>query len=92
MPAVMRSWADALATVHLPQRVAHLVGGALVHEIDAEDYRSMMATLDLRFPGLPALLEKDHAVVLDGDIIETPLLEALSPETEVHFITRLGGG
>ncbi len=81
-----------MATVHLPQRVAHLVGDALVHAIDAPDYRSMMAALDARFPGLRAALEKDHAVVLDGDIIEEPLLEALSDDTEVHFITRLGGG
>lgn len=81
-----------MAKVHLPQRVAHLVGGALVHEIDAEDYRAMMAALEARFPGLPEVLEKDHAVVLDGDIIETPLLEVLAADTEVHFITRLGGG
>ena len=78
--------------MHLPRAVAHLVGGVLVHEIDAEDYRGMMAVLDDRWPGLRTELEKDHAVVLDGDIIETPLLEAVGPATEVHFITRLGGG
>lgn len=81
-----------MAKVHLPQRVAPLVGDALVHEIDAEDYRSMMAALEACFPGLRLALEKDHAVVLDGDIIETPLLEAIEADTEVHFITRLGGG
>jgi aspartokinase-like uncharacterized kinase len=81
-----------LAKVHLPRAVAHLVGGALVHEIDAEDYRGMMAVLDARWPGLRLELEKDHAVVLDGDIIDAPLLEAVGEGTEVHFITRLGGG
>ena len=92
MRAGTPAWADALARVHLPRRVARLTGDALVHEIDAGDYRALMAALEERFPGIRRVLEDDHAVVIDGDIIETPLLERLAPETEVHFITRLGGG
>ncbi|MEE2892954.1 MAG: hypothetical protein VX766_12510 [Pseudomonadota bacterium] len=81
-----------MALVHLPQQVAHLADGVRHCEIEAEDYRSMMAALDARWPGLRAALEHNHAVVLDGDIIETPLLEAITPTTEVHFIARIGGG
>lgn len=81
-----------MARVHLPQSVLHLTDE--VHEVEtrAEDYRAMMADLDGRFPGVRAALESDMAVVIDGDIIDTPLLERLRPDSEVHFMARLGGG
>ncbi|MCH8257301.1 MAG: hypothetical protein IIA75_05285 [Proteobacteria bacterium] len=32
------------------------------------------------------------AVSIDGEIIHDPLLEAVSPESEVHFLFRISGG
>ena len=81
-----------MADVHLPQQVARLTGGVLRLELPAEDYRGLIAALEARFPGMTAELERDHAVVLDGEIIDAPLLEAMEPTTEVHFIARIGGG
>jgi hypothetical protein len=81
-----------VARVHLPELVDPLVGGERRLEIDAEDYRGLMAALEARFPGLTDVLERDHAVVIDGDIIDQPLLEAVAPDSEIHFIARLGGG
>jgi hypothetical protein len=51
-----------------------------------------MAELEARWPGLRAAIEEDMAVVIDGDIIDTPLLEPLAEDSEVHFMARLGGG
>jgi len=31
-------------------------------------------------------------VAIDGEITNEPLLEPLEPESEVHFLPRVGGG
>ena len=81
-----------MARIHLPQQTAQRTDGVLELELDAPDYRSMMAELEARWPGLRAAIEEDMAVVIDGDIIDTPMLEPLQPDSEVHFMARLGGG
>lgn len=81
-----------MAEVHLPERVAPITGGTLRLHVEATDYRGMIAALEARFPGLAEALEADHAVAIDGDIIDQPLLEALAPDSEIHFLARLGGG
>jgi molybdopterin converting factor small subunit len=52
----------------------------------------MMDALEARFPGVRAPLEREMAVVIDGDIVDAPLLEPLAAGSEVHFLPRLGGG
>ena len=32
------------------------------------------------------------AVAIDGEIYNDPLLEAVEPDSEVHFLPRVGGG
>lgn len=78
--------------VHLPQQLRELTGDVGELELTAEDYRGLMRVLDERFPGFRAAVDGSMAVVIDGDIIDTPLLEPLQPDSEVHFIARLGGG
>ncbi|MEE4384111.1 MAG: MoaD/ThiS family protein [Pseudomonadales bacterium] len=81
-----------MARVHLPQQVRHLTGRTEVLELEVEDYRSMMDALEARFPEVRTPLEREMAVVIDGDIVDAPLLEPLAAGSEVHFLPRLGGG
>jgi hypothetical protein len=32
------------------------------------------------------------AVAIDGEIFNDPMLEAVGPDSEVHFLPRVGGG
>lgn len=81
-----------MARVFLPQPLHPLTGGATEWESSAGDYRSLMAELEHRFPGFRAAIERDFALVIDGDIIDQPLLETLPADAEIHFLHRLGGG
>lgn len=81
-----------MARVHLPRQVLHLTEGTEVLELEAEDYRGMMEALEARFPEVRAPLEREMAVVIDGDIVDAPLLEPLAVGSEVHFLPRIGGG
>lgn len=81
-----------MARVFLPQQLHRLTGGAGQVDLLVDDYRSMMAELDRRFPGFREAIERDFAVVIDGDIINDPLLETIPWDGEIHFLHRLGGG
>ena len=78
--------------VHLPQHLRELTDGAEELVLEAGDYRGLLSALDDRFPGFRAAVDGSMAVVIDGDIIDTPMLEPLQPDSEVHFMARLGGG
>ena len=47
---------------------------------------------DIDPAALEAALVRDKAFVLDGEILDSPLLEAVAPDSEIHFLPRLGGG
>lgn len=81
-----------MARVFLPQHLHRLIGGAEQLDLKVEDYRGLMAELDRRFPGFREAIERDFAVVIDGDIINDPLLETIPVDGEIHFLHRLGGG
>lgn len=67
-------------------------GGQTTLEVNASDYGSLLAVLDRRYPGLAASLGVGMAVAIDGEIFPTPLLEAVGPDSEVHFLPVIGGG
>lgn len=81
-----------MAQVFIPEALHDHSRGTTRLELAVEDYRSLMQALEQRFPGLRAAIEKDFAVVIDGDIINDPLLEPIQPDSEVHFLHRIGGG
>ena len=53
--------------------------------------RRLLAELERRFPGLGEALA-GAAVAIDGEIFPDPLLEPVGPDSEVHFLPRVGGG
>ena len=81
-----------MARVFLPQQLRHLTGGAAQLHVMVDDFRGLMAELDRCFPGFRAAIERDFALVIDGDIINDPLLETIPTASEIHFLHRLGGG
>ncbi len=81
-----------MAHVVLPRTVAELTGGLLRIDVDGADVRAVIAALDARFAGFAEQIEGRMAVAIDGEIVAEPLLEAVGPDSEVHFLPRLGGG
>jgi molybdopterin converting factor small subunit len=71
-----------------------LVGGAESLEVDAGDVRALLAALDAKFPGFAAQIGEANAIAIDGEIIPhgEALFERLRPDSEVHFLPKIGGG
>ncbi len=82
-----------MAKVFIPAGLSQqYTGGKTEFEIDAKTIRSVIGCLEADFPGLGEAIETDMAVAVDGEIYHDPLLEAVSPDSEVYFLPRIGGG
>lgn len=82
-----------MATVILQGELASRHTGGLTQlSVAATDYRSLIDQLEQRFPGLAKALGERTAVAIDGEIFQDPLLEAIQPDSEVHFMPLIGGG
>jgi molybdopterin converting factor small subunit len=82
-----------LATVVLQGDLARrCTGGLTALQVDAADYRELLARLDERFPALVEAIRTNIAVAIDGEIFQDPLLEPIGPDSEVHFMPLIGGG
>lgn len=77
--------------VLLPGQRAH-TGGVAEVEVEAGDFRAAVAELLRRYPSLPAAELERCTVAIDGVIVVSPFLEALSPGSEVVFVARIGAG
>jgi sulfur-carrier protein len=77
--------------VVLPRALRERAGGASRLRVEAGDVRQLLAELERRFPGLGDALARS-AVAIDGEIFPDPLLEPVGPDSEVHFLPRVGGG
>ena len=81
-----------MATVHLPADLQPLAGGATQLTIPAARIRDLLAELYARHPALREPVSTRMAVVIDGTIVNQPLLETLAPDSEVHLVQRIAGG
>jgi len=81
-----------LATVVIPPALRRRTNGAEKLELDVADVRALFRALDDRFPGIAAALRDEVAVAIDGEIVSDPLLEPIEPDSEVHFLPKIGGG
>lgn len=75
----------------IPRALRERAGGCEQLRVEAADVRRLLAELERRFPGLGAALV-GAAVAIDGEIFPDPLLEPVGPDSEVHFLPRVGGG
>lgn len=81
-----------MAHVVLPRSLAEWTDGARRITVDGADVRTVIAALESRFPGIAQQIEGRLAVAIDGEIVGDPMLEPVAPESEVHFLPRVGGG
>jgi molybdopterin converting factor small subunit len=77
--------------VVLPRALRARAGGRERVRVEAADVRRLLAELERLFPGLAEALS-GAAVAIDGEIFPDPLLEPVGPDSEVHFLPRVGGG
>ena len=61
-------------------------------ELDVHTLRQLMRHLTTRYPGLPADLEDEVAVSIDGTIYQDDWFAEIAPDSEVHLLPKIGGG
>lgn len=87
-----------MATVVIPALLRKFTGGAERVEIAGRTVRELIRNLDQRFPGLANQLieggdvKASIAVSIDGEVATGGVIDAVGPNSEVHFLPALGGG
>jgi molybdopterin converting factor small subunit len=76
----------------LPPAARALAGGAAVVYVAAGNVRQLVAELDSRFPGLGQRVEREMALVIDGEIWQNAYDVPIPAGAEVTLIPRLKGG
>lgn len=61
-------------------------------EVSATNYRGLVAEIVARYEDLEEDMILNMAVAIDGEIVHAPMLETISPGSEVHFLYRISGG
>ena len=74
------------------QAARRFTGGATEFEVEANTVRRMITELDRRFPGLGHQIDEGMAVAIDGEIFQDAYQAALSPDSEIVLIPKIGGG
>ena len=69
-----------------------VVGGLAELDVDADSVRRLIEAIDRRFPGAGAYIDKRMAVAVDGEIHQDAGPVALTADSEVYLIPRIGGG
>ena len=88
----------AMPTVVIPSLLRKFTGGIERVDVPGRSIRELVRNLGERFPGLDQQLLQDGdirpsiAVSIDGEIATGGVLDAVSENSEVHFIPALGGG
>ncbi|MGH7812786.1 MAG: MoaD/ThiS family protein [Candidatus Binataceae bacterium] len=87
-----------MATVVIPALLRKFTGGAERIAAAGATVRELIRNLDARFPGIASQLLADGdikasiAVSIDGEMTPGGVLEAVGPDSEVHFLPAIGGG
>ena len=87
-----------MAVVHIPAPARDLTGGVLELEIEARSVGRLIAALDERFSGFGCRVLEDGElkpglrVAIGGHISPMGVLARLDPDSQVHFVSAVGGG
>ena len=93
-----RSEVTAVATVYIPPLMQKLTNGQQTVEAAGSNVRQVINNLDGEYPGMKErLVDKYHlkpnvTVAVDGVVSPLGLLEKVAEQSEVHFLTPIGGG
>ena len=60
--------------------------------VSSTNYRDLLVELLTKYRRLPEDEILKMAVAIDGEIIHDPFLEAVGPDSEIHFLFRISGG
>jgi molybdopterin synthase sulfur carrier subunit len=88
----------AMPTVVIPALLRKFTGGIERVDVPGRSIRELVRHLGEQFPGIDQQLLQDGdirpsiAVSIDGEIATGGVLDAVSENSEVHFIPALGGG
>ena len=87
-----------MPTVIIPALLRKFTGGIERVDVPGRSIRELVRNLGAQFPGIDQQLLQDGdirpsiAVSIDGEIATGGVLDAVSENSEVHFIPALGGG
>lgn len=81
-----------MATVFFAQPLRQHTAGVERMQVNVDNYRDLVEHVAARFPALRHTLQEELSVAIDGEIIHEPFLEAVGPDSEVHFLHRISGG
>ena len=80
-----------MAGVVFSSALAQHTGGAGRVEIEAARVADLVKALCERYPGLRGHIDK-MAVAVDDEVHSDARFVRLKPDSEVHFLPRIGGG
>jgi molybdopterin synthase sulfur carrier subunit len=80
-----------MAKIVIPDHLLAHTQGARELDLQAADFRELLAALDERFPGSQEIFSS-CAVAIDGQIYQDAFIEPLNPDSEVFFMQRIEGG
>ena len=72
--------------------VKDFTGGRETIDVQALTMRSLIRELDVRFPGLGALVVEKMSVALDGEIHQDAMGLTFGKDAEIVLIPRISGG
>lgn len=87
-----------MALVWIPPLARDLTGGKDTATVLGANVGQVIESLEQQFPGMRARLSPDGvlrpglAVIVDGQVGRFGLLEAVGPNSEVHFLPAIAGG
>jgi sulfur-carrier protein len=89
---------DNMARVWIPSLLRDVTGGQETVTVPGASVREVIDELDRLHPGARArlcdgdVLRRGLAVVVDNEVARLGLLQAVGPDSEVHFVPAIGGG
>jgi hypothetical protein len=69
-----------------------MVGGVSELNIEADNVRRLIESIDRRFPGSAAYIDRRMAIAVDGEIHQDAGAIPLTAASEVCLMPRIGGG
>jgi len=80
-----------MAVVVISSGLRGYTGGEERVQIEARRVKELLDALVARWPALAEPLSQ-MAVAIDGEIHASPLFRPLRPDSEIHFVPKIGGG
>ena len=81
-----------MTRVVIPAVLQDCCEGQTAVEVEATSVAGVLRAVEERFPGFREELGESYAVSIDGEIFHDPLYEAVSADSELHFLPALSGG